>query len=647
MCSKDTVRFGPLWVAAFGLASGVLCTQVCAQAPAQNEPAAGTSWRQIGNGVIDRGLAGPAGGPLNRVWYSNDGNTIFVQTTEGLRYRTDDLETWQSVDDRPPEPTLEPIVSTFPEINAHTRAVFGETGRLYGFGRFVYSSRDGGRHWDNLTFATRNAESPNLVGRNLTDMAISPANGSEITVTGADGVFRSVDGGATWTSLNDGLPNLPVARLLSVPQNGQGARISLAGQLDTRSAVWEPGQKTAWSLSADRILETEGQWRAVLASRFTSPISAIALNGQNIYIGLADGTISVSTDGGLTWADSAVGQAVRGHVQKFWVDSEDPRIALAAVFSELPGMRALKILHTVNAGTFWDDLTSNLPGNTYGVAANRASAAIYAATTDGVFQANYDLATLASGATWERVTSLVSGKVVDVMLDPQANQLWAAVEGQGVFATLAPHRLRDPKVVSAADLIARSFAPGSVVSLLGPKVDFVRVGGLSAAVLAGASTSSEVQIPFEAPLGKLPVSTTPGLPLSDITLLKTAPAIFVAQDGSPMLLDGDTGVLLDPANGAHSGGRLQILATGLGRVKPEWPSGVPAPLLQPPAVEAAVSAYLDHQLVEVVSATLAPGYVGLYLIEVNVPKVVNAGPAQLYLEVGGVQSNAVRVYIEP
>ena len=42
---------------------------------------------------------------------------------------------------------------------------------------------------------------------------------------------------------------------------------------------------------------------------------------------------------------------------------------------------------------------------------------------------------------------------MDVKLDAQGNQLWAAIDGYGVYAALAPHRLRDPSVVSAADMI--------------------------------------------------------------------------------------------------------------------------------------------------------------------------------------------------
>jgi len=105
--------------------------------------------------------------------------------------------------------------------------------------------------------------------------------------------------------------------------------------------------------------------------------------------------------------------------------------------------------------------------------------------------------------------------------------------------------------------------------------------------------------------------------------------------------------MLDATNTAHSNARIQILATGLGRVKPQWPTGLAAPLENPPAVIAKVQAYLDRAPIDVTRATLAPGYVGLYLIELQLPALVNAGPAELYLTTDGEESNRVRVYVEP
>jgi uncharacterized protein (TIGR03437 family) len=113
------------------------------------------------------------------------------------------------------------------------------------------------------------------------------------------------------------------------------------------------------------------------------------------------------------------------------------------------------------------------------------------------------------------------------------------------------------------------------------------------------------------------------------------------------VLNADSGVLLDAMNPAHSNGRLQILATGFGKVRPDWPAGMAGPADNPPQVVAAVHAYLDRTPLEVTRAVLAPGYIGLYLVEVQLPSMVNAGPAELHLESEGHESNRVRVWLEP
>ncbi|MGH9674537.1 MAG: hypothetical protein ACRD44_15265 [Bryobacteraceae bacterium] len=50
--------------------------------------------------------------------------------------------------------------------------------------------------------------------------------------------------------------------------------------------------------------------------------------------------------------------------------------------------------------------------------------------------------------------------------------------------------------------------------------------------------------------------------------------------------------------------------------------------------------------VDVTRATLAPGYVGFYLVEFIVPDLVNSGPVELFLEAGGAGSNRVVVFLE-
>ena len=145
-----------------------------------------------------------------------------------------------------------------------------------------------------------------------------------------------------------------------------------------------------------------------------------------------------------------------------------------------------------------------------GATADPASGAIYLATDAGVFAGYSDLSSLGGSPHWTPMAwdcrgvprnsgcaSSDSGPPMDVMLDAQANQLWVAMDGYGVYATLAPHRYLDPRVVSAADLMARAVAPGSLISILGAQVTAVRAGDVTVPVLSTRLRRvPQLQVPF-------------------------------------------------------------------------------------------------------------------------------------------------------
>ncbi len=112
------------------------------------------------------------------------------------------------------------------------------------------------------------------------------------------------------------------------------------------------------------------------------------------------------------------------------------------------------------------------------------------------------------------------------------------------------------------------------------------------------------------------------------------------------ILDSASGFVVDPKTAIHAGSAIQVMATGLGKVTPDWPTGVPAPLDTPPVVRGAVTAYLDGSPVQVTRATLAPGYVGYYLVELQIPSIVNKGASELRIVMNGEESNRVKLYLD-
>jgi uncharacterized protein (TIGR03437 family) len=177
----------------------------------------------------------------------------------------------------------------------------------------------------------------------------------------------------------------------------------------------------------------------------------------------------------------------------------------------------------------------------------------------------------------------------------------------------------------------------------------VMVGSAAYPVIAASPRSTQLQVPFEAESGTYSVALLAAGErwTAPLTVKDAAPAIFVDADGAPLLLDAGSGLNLDPNAAVRAASTVQLLATGLGKVSPEWPTGVPAPLDAPPAVSATVTAFLDGSPVKVTKATLAPGYVGYYVIELQLPAIVNRGASELRVVMNGEESNRVKLYLEP
>lgn len=603
-------------------------------------------WRHIGNSAIEMALPSVATGPVDRVWYSADGSRLYTRTSSGRVLETDDFEQWKLANGTTPPRDANRESANAPEPNL-TQIPAANSSRVYAIGRNAYRSDDGGSTWANLT----DYKGSSILGGRLADLALSPTDADEVVIASAGGVWRSLDGGLSWTGLNQFLPNLPASRLLGAPNGLRGVRLALKlGELV--EAEWAPGEKNAWRLIENPDLKRESSLKSAFSDVLKRNIVAVASSGTMVYAGDSDGRLFATSDQGGTWARFA--SAELGPVEAIWVDAKDPRIAVAALGSRPNSSTAFKpgyVFRTMNGGIFWDDITSDLPdaAAVHGVVADHLSGAIYVATNAGVFHTTTDLRSAGRPTSWSAISAgLPAAAAMDVALDAGANQLYVALDGYGVYATMAPHRFRAPQVVNAADFSLRPAAPGSLLSVLGARVQAVQSSLGSVPVLAASDIASQIQVPFEAKGSTIAMTleASSGTRSVGLPLLNVSPAIFVDPDGTPLLLDADSGVVLDTSKPARSNTRIQVLATGLGRVKPDWPTGVAGPANDPPKVVAPVQAYLDGSPVEVTQAVLAP-YIGFYLIEVQLPRIVNSGPAEFYLLADGQASNKVRLYIEP
>ncbi len=233
-------------------------------------------------------------------------------------------------------------------------------------------------------------------------------------------------------------------------------------------------------------------------------------------------------------------------------------------------------------------------------------------------------------------------------------------------------------VVSGASFAAGApLAPGSIVSIFGSNMAqglnyaqrvpletvlggaSLTVGGRDVPLFFSSTGQINAQLPFELTPNSRPqvvLKTRRQGAASDvyaapetITIAAARPAIFTTNQqgsGQGAILDRD-GVLVDSAHAVAVGDVVQVFCTGLGLTNPAVRSGEPAPGAEPLArVVSTVEARVGGQSAPVQFAGLAPGFVGLYQVNVQIPAGVTPGSAvTLVLTQNGVPSNTVTLAI--
>lgn len=670
------------------LLASVVWAQVAAD-PSVRELA----WQPVGTKAVELQLAGPAGGPVIDVVFSQDGSLLFAVTRRGEMWATPDIgQSW-----RPMRPAADALRQVFrPATIQDQVAPRQDAGAVlyqhpfdsqytFALGKDLYRSSDRGQSWVNLTADALGS----VIGGEPRAIAFSPADPSLIVVANGRGLWRSADAGLSWSDLNVSFPNLPEVKIWNVSATA-GPRVLLQGigsaemdgtgrwrpSADERVKNWaasltqlpaaDQGRVSPWPLAAPAGWSLSYRvWRR--GSPISADLTTCASNGCDdperhfisafggsdsqagyFYAGTSDGHMWVSPDGGTTWQPAMQGFAGSGApVNAVFVSPKDPRVAVAVV----GGRGAGHVFRTTNGGLFWMDLSSNLPdAPVLAVAANAETGTIYAASEAGLFFTRADLRNPGAATRWTRLGGNVpEAPADDVRLDSVTGTLYVAVAGYGLFRTTVPDIADSIRVLNAADLSSRAAAPGGLLTVVGSPVRAARAAGVAAPVLVSGTTDSQIQVPFEA-VGStldLALETRAGLARVDVPLESVSPAIFVDADGTPLVLDAGGGVLLDGLRPARAGTQILILATGLGRVRPEWPTGLAAPLENPPATIAPVSAYLNGVPLPVVSSTLAAGYIGVYMVRAELPGIVNSGTAELTIASGDKTSNRVRIFLEP
>ncbi|MFO7894790.1 MAG: hypothetical protein R6U63_13730 [Longimicrobiales bacterium] len=188
--------------------------------------------------------------------------------------------------------------------------------------RGVYRSRDGGESWERVLFVS---DSTGAV-----DLAIDPVNPRTIyaamwraerkpwtLIDGAreGGIYRSRDGGDSWTQLTAGLPEGPLGRIgLSVSASAPDRVWALVTAEPGGGVFRSDDGGDSWTrTSRDRRLRTRGWYYAHITADPTDP-NTVWVENAGFYR---------SIDGGETFHRRPV---PHGDVHDLWIHPEDPDV---------------------------------------------------------------------------------------------------------------------------------------------------------------------------------------------------------------------------------------------------------------------------------------------------------------------------------
>jgi uncharacterized protein (TIGR03437 family) len=182
----------------------------------------------------------------------------------------------------------------------------------------------------------------------------------------------------------------------------------------------------------------------------------------------------------------------------------------------------------------------------------------------------------------------------------------------------------------------------------------VTVGGIAAPLFYVSPSQINFQVPFEVAQGatSIVVNRGSGSPLvsavvRSVFVIPATPGIFTASgDGynSPVVVHTSDYTQVTPQNSAHAGEFLAIFCTGLGAVNGSVRAGDAASAAP---VQPSFEVVVDSALVgSAPYAGLAPGFAGLYQVNFQVSANETPGVKLLYVDIWGVASNQVPLYVK-
>ncbi len=550
-------------------------------------------------------------------------------------------------------------------------AMDGSSPQALYFGTYrLWRSQDSGGRWYSV--------SPDLTGGNegtFTAIAVAPSDGNTVYIGTSNSKVQVTtdigDGaGAVWTDRSKGLPPRSVTHIAVDPIDSGTAYVAFSGfngGTDKLGHVFKTPDGGA-------------TWKDISGNLPNIPVNDLIVDPdipQTIYLA-TDAGVMVTTDGGASW--SSLGNGLPNVVVTTMALQRNARVLRAATY----GRSVWEILVPLSATSLQPVIDSIAPasanpgdtgftlavtGSRFGtgtmlrwngqarpttlVDSSHLTAQIPASDIGVLGRASVSVFTPSSGAGASNSAGFVIGS------GPKSSTL-GFVSAANPLSTnaLAPR--------SIASIYGQNLSPATAVADLAPPLPFT-LGDTTLTLLDGGQTVpvffvSPTQINFQVPLiglGAQTLTITQGVQSVSIPvqLVAYSPALFTTNSqgtGQAATVIANTATLAAPvgtfpaSRPAKVGEFISIYCTGLGDVTNRPGLGSPSPSNPLAQTLAQPTVSIGGVAATVAFSGLAPGYVGLYQVNVQVPATASTGSAvPLVLTMGGVVSNTVTIAVDP
>jgi len=270
----------------------------------------------------------------------------------------------------------------------------------------LFRSKDSGATWTAIN--GRFSSVPDYFGivsdfNNMTCFAINPKSPSTMFAGTSEGLFRTIDGGTTWTACG----TIPA-------QTAQPGVESVAIDPLTPTTLY-----VATGYGVFRSANNGGTWKSMNTSLTKSGVKSLVINPKTpttLYVIANYNGVLRSTDSGATW--TAINTGLTGYdATSLAIDPRTPTILYTGSTASVANSQD-RLFNSVDGGNTWKSLhfgRGNWTSSFCLAISPKAPATAYASTNDlGVFRSTDN------GSTWSGINSGLTNRVVNsIAIDPK------------------------------------------------------------------------------------------------------------------------------------------------------------------------------------------------------------------------------------